>query len=33
VGASFVEERGGRVKRVPMRKGFSTTALIRKVRR
>jgi D-beta-D-heptose 7-phosphate kinase/D-beta-D-heptose 1-phosphate adenosyltransferase len=33
VGASIVEESGGRVKRVPMRKGFSTTSLIRKVRR
>ncbi len=33
VGARFVEESGGRVKRVPMRKGFSTTSLIRKVRR
>ena len=33
VGASFVEERGGRVERVPMRKGFSTTSLIKKVRR
>ena len=33
VGAGFVEERGGRVERVPMRKGFSTTSLIKKVRR
>jgi D-beta-D-heptose 7-phosphate kinase/D-beta-D-heptose 1-phosphate adenosyltransferase len=33
VGASFVEERGGRVKRVSMRKGFSTTSLMKKVRR
>jgi D-beta-D-heptose 7-phosphate kinase/D-beta-D-heptose 1-phosphate adenosyltransferase len=33
VGASIVEERGGRVKRVSMRKGFSTTSLIEKVRR
>jgi len=33
VGASFVEERGGRVVRVRMRKGFSTTSLIEKIRR
>ncbi|MCX5754133.1 MAG: D-glycero-beta-D-manno-heptose 1-phosphate adenylyltransferase [Candidatus Krumholzibacteria bacterium] len=33
VGAGFVEERGGRVVRVPMRKGFSTTSLIEKIRR
>ncbi len=33
VGASVVEESGGRVERVPMRKGFSTTSLIKKVRR
>jgi rfaE bifunctional protein nucleotidyltransferase chain/domain len=33
VGAGFVEERGGRIKRVTMRKGFSTTSLIQKVRR
>jgi len=33
VGASIVEERGGRVRRVSMRKGFSTTSLIKKVRR
>jgi len=33
VGAQFVEEHGGRVERVPMLKGFSTTALIEKMRR
>jgi D-beta-D-heptose 7-phosphate kinase/D-beta-D-heptose 1-phosphate adenosyltransferase len=33
VGASIIEERGGRVERVSMRKGFSTTSLIRKARR
>lgn len=32
-GASVVEERGGRVVRVPMRKGFSTTSLLEKIRR
>ena len=33
VGATYVEEHGGRVERVPMLKGFSTTALIEKMRR
>jgi D-beta-D-heptose 7-phosphate kinase/D-beta-D-heptose 1-phosphate adenosyltransferase len=33
VGASFVEEHGGRVERMPMVKGFSTTSLIEKIRR
>jgi rfaE bifunctional protein nucleotidyltransferase chain/domain len=33
VGASLVEERGGRVVRVRMRRGYSTTSLLRKIRR
>lgn len=33
VGADFVEEHGGRVERIPMLKGFSTTSLIEKIRR
>jgi D-beta-D-heptose 7-phosphate kinase/D-beta-D-heptose 1-phosphate adenosyltransferase len=33
VGARCIEERGGRVVRVKMRKGFSTTSLIKKIRR
>jgi len=33
VGSRFVEERGGRVERVPMRKGYSTTSLLEKIRR
>jgi rfaE bifunctional protein nucleotidyltransferase chain/domain len=33
VGASIVEERGGRVVRAAMRRGFSTTSLIAKIRR
>jgi D-beta-D-heptose 7-phosphate kinase/D-beta-D-heptose 1-phosphate adenosyltransferase len=33
VGADVVEERGGRVVRVPMKRGFSTSALIEKIRR
>jgi D-beta-D-heptose 7-phosphate kinase/D-beta-D-heptose 1-phosphate adenosyltransferase len=33
VGAAFVEERGGRVERIKMLEGFSTTALIEKIRR
>jgi D-beta-D-heptose 7-phosphate kinase/D-beta-D-heptose 1-phosphate adenosyltransferase len=33
VGAGFVEEHGGRVERVPMLKGFSTTSLIDRIRR
>ena len=33
VGADIVEGRGGRVVRVPMKKGFSTSLLIEKLRR
>jgi rfaE bifunctional protein nucleotidyltransferase chain/domain len=33
VGADLVEGRGGRVVRVPMKKGFSTSSLIEKIRR
>jgi len=33
VGADFVEQHGGRVERVPMLKGFSTSSLIEKIRR
>ena len=33
VGAKFIEEHGGRVERMPMVKGFSTTSLIEKIRR
>jgi rfaE bifunctional protein nucleotidyltransferase chain/domain len=33
VGADIVEGRGGRVVRVPMKKGFSTSSLIEKIRR
>jgi rfaE bifunctional protein nucleotidyltransferase chain/domain len=33
VGSSFVEEHGGRVERVPMRPGYSTTSLLDRIRR
>lgn len=33
VGANFVEEHGGRVERMPMVMGFSTTSLVEKIRR
>jgi rfaE bifunctional protein nucleotidyltransferase chain/domain len=33
VGGRFVEEHGGRIERVPMLEGFSTTSLITKIRR
>ena len=32
VGARFVEEHGGRVMRMPMLKGYSTTSLVEKIR-
>jgi D-beta-D-heptose 7-phosphate kinase/D-beta-D-heptose 1-phosphate adenosyltransferase len=33
VGTDIVEARGGRVERVPMRSGYSTTSLLEKIRR
>jgi D-beta-D-heptose 7-phosphate kinase/D-beta-D-heptose 1-phosphate adenosyltransferase len=33
VGARFVESRGGRVVRVPLLKGYSTTSLIRRIKK
>jgi len=33
VGSDIVEARGGRVERVPMRPGYSTTSLLEKIRR
>jgi D-beta-D-heptose 7-phosphate kinase/D-beta-D-heptose 1-phosphate adenosyltransferase len=33
VGSRFVEEHGGRVERVPMKEGYSTTSLLEKIRR
>ena len=32
VGADIVEARGGRVERIPLAEGYSTTALLRKIR-